>query len=408
MGTLRYRIEIGWLFQAGMVIFLVTVAIGIANGTKIFGTLDRAVLLTHVHAGTLGWITLGVTAACLWMSGGATSRATNESIARGLTTTMIIVVPLYVAAFYTGNFILRALFGIPVLAGIVFLLGWLSLQARRIGWSRLTVPQLSAVAGITTLVIGSTIGVYTQIAFARGEPFDASAAIGGHVSAQVVGYLVLLGMALIEWVRRPDAGPASLAGRIQVALLFVGGVLIAISLLLNAQQVAGIAVLFELLALIVFVVRVGWAAVRTSWTAVGPARHAAVAVPFLVFNVGSILYLILALFVLQIYKDFSEVPMSVAITLDHAMFVGVMTNLNFAMLQQLTANRRAILAWADNWIFWGLNAGVAAFIVVLLANITFFERFTAPVMGTAILLALVTYTVRLRSAPVSAAAVAPA
>jgi hypothetical protein len=39
VSTLRYRIEIGWLFRAGMVIFLVTVAIGIANGTKIFGTL---------------------------------------------------------------------------------------------------------------------------------------------------------------------------------------------------------------------------------------------------------------------------------------------------------------------------------------------------------------------------------
>jgi hypothetical protein len=58
-----------------------------------------------------------------------------------------------------------------------------------------------------------------------------------------------------------------------------------------------------------------------------------------------------------------------------------------------------VLPWADGVIFWGLNVGVAAFIVVLLANITFFERFTAPVMGLAILLALVTFTLRLWTRP---------
>jgi hypothetical protein len=146
---------------------------------------------------------------------------------------------------------------------------------------------------------------------------------------------------------------------------------------------------------LIFLIRVGWSAARSGWTHPGSARHAAAAVPFLVLNVGSIIYLILALFVLNIYKDFSEVPSSVAVTLDHALFVGVMTNLNFALLIAFTADRQAVLPWADGLIFWGLNAGVAAFIVVLLANITFFERFTAPVMGLAILLGLVTFTLRL-------------
>lgn len=133
----------------------------------------------------------------------------------------------------------------------------------------------------------------------------------------------------------------------------------------------------------------------------------AVAVPFLVFNIGTIVYLIVALFVLRIYKDFADVPMALAVTLDHAMFVGVMTNLIFAMLYELTADRRAILPWADHVIFWGMNVGVAAFIVVLLANITALERVTAPAMGASILLAILTYTLRLR-APVPVAAPARA
>lgn len=145
-------------------------------------------------------------------------------------------------------------------------------------------------------------------------------------------------------------------------------------------------------------------AMRQSWTALGSGRHVAVAVPFLVFNIGTIVYLIVALYVLRIYRDF-DAPMALALTLDHAMFVGTMTNLIFAMLYELTAERRAILPWADHVIFWGMNAGVAAFIVVLLANITALERVTAPVMGACILLAILTYTLRLRApAPVAAPA----
>jgi hypothetical protein len=378
-----------------MVIFVVTVLIGVANGTKVFGTLDRGVLLTHVHAGTLGWITLGVAAACLWIFGGTAPRAANERIVRGLSVALAAAVPLYIAAFWSGNFVARAVLSIPVLAAIVLLLGWLILETRRIGPGRLSVPQLSAIAGLVSLVIGSILGVYAQFAFAIGEQFNPMNVIGGHVTAQVIGFLLLFGMGLIEYWHRPLAGPASWAGRIQVGLLFFGALAIAVGFVLGQAQAAGGAILLEIPALVIFIVRVGWSAVRASWTRAGSARHVAAAVPFLVFNVGSIIYLIVALFVLNIYKDFSEVPTSVAVTLDHALFVGVMTNLNFALALQLTADRRAVLPWADDVIFWGLNAGVAAFIVVLLANITFFERLTAPVMGVAILLALVTFTLRL-------------
>lgn len=399
MGNLRYRPEIGWLLQTAMVIFVLTVLIGVANGTKIFGTLDRAVLLTHVHAGTLGWITLGVAAACLWIFGGMAPRAANERIVRGLSVALAAAVPLYIVAFWSGNFVARAVLSIPVLAAIVFLLGWLIVEVRRIGLARLTVPQLSAVAGLVSLVIGSTLGVYAQFAFASGQQFNPMNLIGGHVTAQVVGFLILFGMGLIEYWHRPDATAASWVGRIQVGLLFLGALAIAFGFVLGQPQAAGGAILLEIPALVIFLGRVGWSAARSSWTRAGSARHVAAAVPFLVFNVGSIIYLILALFVLNIYKDFSEVPAAVAVTLDHALFVGVMTNLNFALLLGLTADRQAVLGWADDIVFWGVNAGVAAFIVVLLANITFFERLTAPVMGVSILLGLLTFTLRLWGTP---------
>src|SRR2546423_9046782 len=61
------------LFRVALAIFTVTVLIGIFNGFH-FVQLSRAVLLTHVHAGTLGWITLVATGAAFWLFSGAGSR----------------------------------------------------------------------------------------------------------------------------------------------------------------------------------------------------------------------------------------------------------------------------------------------------------------------------------------------
>jgi hypothetical protein len=61
-----YRAEIRSLYRVAMLIFLVTVGIGLLNGLDVVD-FDRATLLTHVHAGTLGWITLSVFAFTLWL-----------------------------------------------------------------------------------------------------------------------------------------------------------------------------------------------------------------------------------------------------------------------------------------------------------------------------------------------------
>jgi len=61
-----YSRETRLLFRVALAIFTVTVAIGIFNGFH-FIQLSRAVILTHVHAGTLGWITLVATGAALWL-----------------------------------------------------------------------------------------------------------------------------------------------------------------------------------------------------------------------------------------------------------------------------------------------------------------------------------------------------
>ena len=66
MPTSPYGSEVRLLLRAALLLFTFTVVVGILNGTDLVN-FDRKVLLTHVHAGTLGWITLSVFAGSIWL-----------------------------------------------------------------------------------------------------------------------------------------------------------------------------------------------------------------------------------------------------------------------------------------------------------------------------------------------------
>lgn len=53
------------LFQSALALFTITVVIGMLNGTGAMH-FEHDQLMTHVHAGTLGWITLAVFATTVW------------------------------------------------------------------------------------------------------------------------------------------------------------------------------------------------------------------------------------------------------------------------------------------------------------------------------------------------------
>jgi cbb3-type cytochrome oxidase subunit 1 len=153
------------LFRVALVIFSVTVGIGIFNGFH-FITLSRAVLLTHVHSGTLGWITLTALAAAYWLYSDADDRLARHG--RGVAIGMAVWVPLYVLAFLSGNSIARAVFGTPVLLLILGIVAYL-LRAR--GTTAMSVPRLGVMLAFVTLVIGSTLGVLVQIQLAVNHQF---------------------------------------------------------------------------------------------------------------------------------------------------------------------------------------------------------------------------------------------
>lgn len=58
--------DVAPLLFAAMMIFVVTVVMGILNGTDLVN-LSHGAILAHVHSGTLGWITLSVFAGAAWI-----------------------------------------------------------------------------------------------------------------------------------------------------------------------------------------------------------------------------------------------------------------------------------------------------------------------------------------------------
>jgi len=399
-------------FQYALVIFTLTALLGLANATQLFGALDRNTLLTHLHSGTLGWITMGVIGLTLWMFGG---RDLNTAVRISALATAA-----YVLAFWSGNFQARAIFGLSML-GVVYGWWWFVVyRGMADGWGSFDIPRLSVLFGLTTLVIGSTLGVIVQVILGTGNSLPTTPdLIGAHASAQVGGYLILVAAGFIEW-QLTGGGKRTTAGLVQVALLFVGGLILAISLLLAAQLPAtaqqalpGIATLFTLVGAIIVVVRLGRAALAVSWTA-GGKRHIALATGYLI--VGVVLFALLVQQFIAAQNDPSKVSIGLLHSVDHVYFVGLMTNLLFGAILVASAERPHVWPWADQVIFWGLNIGIASFVAVLLTQgsgegakpFASAVAYTAPIMGLSALLGIVTFSMRLMASPQTMRAPAPA
>ena len=395
-------------FQYGLGIFALTALIGLANATKIFGDIDRNALLTHLHSGTLGWITMGVFGIALAFFGRNGSMIGPNVLLSALATAA------YVLAFWSGNFYARAIFGVVMLATIFGWWAWVLYRASAQGYGRLTNPQLSIVLGLTTLVIGSTLGVIVQILYATNNLNDQNAVlIGAHASAQVGGYLILVAAGVAEWILNPAVGRTR-GGEIQSWLLFLAGLTLAIGFLANVQPLLIVSNVLQLAGIIMVAVRLGRRVLGAAWGAPTGARHAAIAIPFMAL--GLVLLIALVQMSIAAQGDFSKIPPGFLNALNHAMFVGLSTNVLFGAVLTLMANRPRVWPWADHVIFWGLNVGAASFIAVLIfvgtsAGSAAFAHpvaFTAPIMGLSVLLAIVTYSIRLAASPATMRAPAPA
>ena len=382
------RGEVKLLLQVAMAVFVWTVVIGILNGTDLVD-FDRMVLLSHVHAGTLGWITTSVVAASLWLFG-TTGSAGELRVGRWIARTTAVVLPAFALTFAFTTEDPRAILGGAALLTIVTVFTWVVARARRV---EVSTVQLGFLVAVATSVVGGIIGVLVATEMATGRDVVADGGYDAHPATMVVGFLIPVGMALAEWGLRGTAtGRAGRLGTAQMAFPFVGGLLLMVGLLLDIDALPPLATLIELIGVGIFFKRL-WPDLRSvAWHEHTPSRYAAASATAIIVNIIFINYLVGAN-----EGDLDLVGTHQILALDHTMFVGVLTNAIFGLHLVATSGRTR---WAhlDGAVFVGMNASLVVFVISLLAESTWLMRLATPVLGLCILAGLLDRTLALQGA----------
>ncbi len=368
------------LLAAAMAIFVFTVVIGILNGTDVWKP-AHGPLLAHVHSGTLGWITLAIFAGASWIVAAPLPRLLRDGA--------IVAVVFYIAMFWIDSEPLRPVAGTLMLAAIVWFTVWVFQQ--RAGRTR-TVPRLSIELAAVNLTIGGILGVLLGLDLAGTIDLPEGIA-GAHPAMMVVGYLILAGVAIAEQLMG-GSGTQDLprSGQVQAWLFFVAGIALAVAVLFDIQPLLGLNLLGEIVGIGILLVRNRHAIVAAGWPRASARLHGATSMLFTLPALGLLGYLIA-----NYADDVEAAPRGLFLALDHATFIGILTNAILGLVLVVTAARKEVWAWADGLVFWGMNVGLTTFIVGLVAEEAAIKRIGTPVMGAAILLGLLTAAVRMRA-----------
>ena len=74
------------------------------------------------------------------------------------------------------------------------------------------------------------------------------------------------------------------------------------------------------------------------------------------------------------------------------------------MMQDFTAGGSRFWPWAEHVVFWVMNLALIGFVITLLADQQWGEKFFVPFQGLAILIGIVAYSVRLSQTPTASPA----
>jgi hypothetical protein len=328
----------------------------------------------------------------------------DDTSTKNLANFSIVALALYVLAFWsvdiTTTSIQRPIGGTLAFIAIVWVFAWVLRAHRGKTWN---VAEYGMALSLFFLVIGAVLGVALGLQLAEVEivaPENAEQLGGAHPAAMVVGYVILAGTALIEWLLRREGTPSlseSKAGVVQMTLIFVAGVLAMLGVLLDNDAMLQANVPLEVVGLGILVWRLRTYLAPSQWGGPIPGTMARTAVLGLVFGVILFTYVV-SLFVSG--AQFEEIaPWLVAV--DHINFIMVMTNLIFAMM----AIGSIVSESANRLIYWGANIGVLGFAVGIFSENSTLKRIFTPILGLALLYGIYTYLTARETEPVSAVSV---
>lgn len=379
------------LFRSALVIFLVTIVIGILNGLDIWLP-DRQMILTHVHAGTLGWITMSVVGVALLMYG---ANADEKAVASGTRLAQAVVgaTVLYVIAFASTTGIFRPIAGTLMLAAIVWALIWVI--GRRASTPP-TIPSVGMLLALISLTIGAVLGVLLGLFIANGSlpGLDADTAgslAGAHPPAMLIGYLVLAGVAISEWLldKSPKPASESKSGLTVVYGLFLSGLLFNVAFIADIEALIQVASMLEVIGVVIFLVRMRNHLKPSAWKGIGSDAFGIMSVVYVAVGIALLVYVVQLFVSGELDPETGEGPVGVLIAFDHALFIGAMTNALFGVVA-----RRVAYDGLVRMVVWGVNVGLAGFLVGLVVDSAVIKRISTPVMGLALIIGIYVFLTR--------------
>lgn len=354
---------IRWLYIGSGLLFLANISLGILNVFTV-GEIPRGQVLSHLHSGTIGWITLSVVATTFWVYTG--ERVVSEAYVRflqGVTIVGLLAVPGYVMGFGAafngdGPFWLLPLFGIPtglvIVASFVFAAMQLKHQAV------VTTTHLLFFGALLVASLGASMGVLWGLTYETGAyPYPSGAQvnpIGAHAGPMDM-YLALAFAGLVELMLHPgDRAPWTKSGMAQMILGVFGAFVISGALYVGAAAIIPLALLSFLATFVVYVVRIGWRTFHTNPFGPGTAVSLFFGGLWFPVYIGLFVFLVAAYFV-----PGKAPPEALLVAFVHITFVGTATNLLLAA-QSAYAGGREVLAKLQPVAGWLLNLGLVAFI----------------------------------------------
>lgn len=379
------------IFLGALLVFLINIGLGFGN-VFTTGELPRWQKLTHLHGGTIGWLSITAVGVAIWVFTGAREvSATYERRIKWLAWAAVLFGGGYVLSFAIGFSLMGNAYALlPIFGTGMMLVFWATalLALTQLQHQPVLRNEHLIVAGAFVLAsLGAIMGVLLGLQHALGSlPLpEGLPNTQGHAFPMDIYALVLVS-AVIEWVYvGDDAEGWTWAGLTQAVIWPGAGVLVFIAAVSGFMPLAPVGLILGLaVGPLLFLGRIGWRTLLVDPRDPGPQQwHVFTSVWLLVFVV-----LFLGAFLGPIPQD---LPWLGAVAF-HSYFVGYITNALFGVLSLRTGGARTLHEWAEPAAFWLLNLGLVAFFAGKIAADT---RHGALVMGLGVLLGVATMGYRL-------------
>jgi hypothetical protein len=387
--------QIKYMLLGAAFLFLINNYFGFDNALT-EGDLPRWQVLIHLHAGSIGWITLSVIAMTVWIYSG-TRELSETYVNRVKTLTWFVILAFggyiisFGVAFSQGSsyFFLLPIFGTLSAATIWIGLIFSITQFRRSEVK--TAPQLMVMCALIIASLGALMGLLLGLESALEISIIPGAdRIGAH-AAVMDSYLLLAASAIVGWfLGRNSSGKYSRGALAQALILTAGPILAWLGLILDVEPLLGASAPLFLVAAIIFAVRNARGVLKLNPLRKGPGGW--------VFfgSIWTVLWAFIFVYLISIFL--TEGPEGVSpgliVLFVHAGFIGAMTNLILGVLSVRAYAARNVLSWAEPVALWLMNLGLILFVVLKFAADS---RLGSIVMGIGIVLGVLTMIVRLLS-----------